>query len=97
MADGRAICPFCATRGDIAKATISGPIITPAGTHTVDFSDPSTFAQAVVDIEMHKKVDGRPAIDHQCPVAGHHMLLYCDLTGGSHEAVAAPAAEAVTA
>jgi hypothetical protein len=84
---GTAICPFCVSAPGIgvAKATISGTIVTPSGTATVDFEDETSFENAFELVRLHRNFGGRPAIEHLCPVAGHQVYLYTDTAGGSQE------------
>lgn len=90
---GSALCPFCLVGnvdipGDPNKARINGSIVTPSPTFAIDLSkaDSYQFRDHIDSLHLHRRWDGRPVIEHLCPVAGMVIHVYCDVEGGSHQA-----------
>jgi len=83
---GSAISPHDAAF-DLNNARLSGPIITPPSTLTIDLATASeTEVQAHLDqIYLYRQLGGRPAIQVYSRAAGSQVVLYCDGVGGSHE------------
>lgn len=57
---------------------VKGEVVTPAGTSTVDFKK-GDFQKVLDAIAFHRRVDGRPVIEHKCPIQGHTVYLYTDI------------------